>query len=115
MKTNLKLSRELKQKIKSDMVITMETPIETIRYSGYRIALPTNTIINGELNFSIYEKHLYKECFDWYFKYNNKVDIGRYVGIYPLSLDDNNNVVRFCIDYFKSESWKDWFIDEDLQ
>jgi hypothetical protein len=112
MKTNLKLSRELKQKIKSDMVITMETPIETIRYSGYRIALPTNTIINGELNFSIYEKHLYEECFNWCYNYHYKINIGRFFGVCPLTLNDD--MVRFCIDYFERESWKDWFIDENL-
>jgi hypothetical protein len=113
MKTNLKLSRELKHKIKTDMRVSMKTPMQTIEYAGHQVALPTQTIINGELNFSIDEKYLYEECCNWCYNYHYKINIGRFFGVRPLTLSDN--IVRFYIDYFERESWKDWFVDENLQ
>ena len=112
MKTKFKLSHELKNKIKMDMGVSMETPVQTVEYAGHSVALPCNTIITGILYFDHHEKHLLRECIDWVTKYDMPLDIGRFKGLLPMQM--NESEIKFSIDYYEEESWKDWFIDDDL-
>lgn len=95
------LSKKLRYKIKSELEITSQ-------------------FMEGILYFSPFEKELYEECKIWFGGLINKpsyipnekykVNIGRFVGVFPVRIRENK--VEFSVDYYFEKSWKDWFIQE---
>ena len=70
------------------------------------------------LKFDKYDDiELYNECKRWYnfVRYEGileakeyKLNIGNHQGVYPIQIGFDR--FGFSIDYYKSPSWKDWFI-----
>jgi len=86
--------------------------------TGSNVTYITDTPI---LHFSDTEDILYNFCVKWsntlsnYYGFYNKATIGKYEGIFPLSIDDEKREVCFSIDFVGLDDWKHWFkIDEDL-
>jgi hypothetical protein len=58
------------------------------------------------------DKNLRQACLDW-FTMLTPIDIGPFIGLFPLEIDDNK--VTFHSKKYDSnrKNWKDWFILED--
>ena len=74
--------------------------------------------IKSMVKFNDDEIDLYNFCDNWFNQIIEtygycKVDIGRYLGIFPLQVNRKVKKVYFNIDYVKPPTWKDWFIEDE--
>ncbi len=75
--------------------------------------------IGGEasLVFEDYEFELFDFCSQWFNKLMSdygfyKIDIGQYIGMFPLEVNKEKLKVFFNIDCIREGNWKDWFLED---
>ncbi len=82
-----------------------------------------NDYYDIEFDVDLEDEKLVQECRIWlhhsetYFKTSYRacqIDIGHFVGLWPIKAYDKSTLVLFRADHFdpKRKDWKDWFIEE---
>lgn len=124
----IKLSKELVWVLKTLQgkisVSNVTEPIEYIDNHGIKKACPgvqyVQTTIDLSENKNVYNDLI--ECEKWmntistYFSTSYKayrIDIGPFIGLYPVKIDMNEKLICFHAEDFHYEpTWRDWFIPE---